>query len=303
VHDALDFLDACGLLDWPEDGGAPEFVRYLENVEGALVDVITDIRPLSAFSAEKLGYPTQKPLALLEMLVKASSNPGDLVLDPFCGCGTTIEAAEMLGRAWAGIGATYLAIELTERRLREGYRRKNLSWETIGAPGDVDDAKALAARDLSQFKAWARSLLAARHPENLRKGVRGINGEIPFNDEGPKAEAKRVLISVKGAARLDPSALRALRGAVDLEGAAAGILVSLAEPSSKMRAEAAAAGAYLPPERTAKRADPVPRLQILAARELLEGKRPVLPPDFSGGRAAFKRDFKAADGNSPGKLF
>ena len=117
----LDYLDANGLVHWPQkQGGVPAFKRYLSTSKGAiLTDVLTDIPPLSARSKEKTGYPTQKPLALLERVIKASSNPGDVVLDPFCGCATTCVAAEMLGRQWVGIDLSPLAGKIVVERLQK----------------------------------------------------------------------------------------------------------------------------------------------------------------------------------------
>jgi site-specific DNA-methyltransferase (adenine-specific) len=306
TQEALDYLDSAGRIHWPAKGGVPRIIRYLDEMPGMVAqDVIFDINPLSAKSAEKLGYPTQKPLALLERIIKASSNPGDTVLDPFCGSGTALEAAEKHGRAWAGIDVTCLAITLAEKRLRDGFRNKGLSWETIGVPKDLEAARALACRDSCQFQAWACSLLPNAYPVETGKkgGDRGIGGEILFNDEGPKAKARKIMVSVKGAAGLDPSDLRDLRDAVEGGRAVASILVSLAEPSGETRTEAAAAGNYLPPAGAARTAGPVPKLQIITVKELLDGGKPVLPPDFTGGGKTFRRSRADASGDSPYGLF
>ncbi len=115
----LDFLDEVGLIYWSRKGKRPHLKRYLETRKGILVqDVILDIPPLGPTSKERMGYPTQKPVALLERIVRASSNPGDTVLDPFCGAGTTLVAAQKLGRAWIGIDESPLAIALTQNRLK-----------------------------------------------------------------------------------------------------------------------------------------------------------------------------------------
>jgi DNA modification methylase len=122
AQEKLDFLDEMGLIHWPRRGKMPYFKRYLETRKGIPVqDVILDIPPLSPTSKERVGYPTQKPVALLERIVQVSSNPGDTVLDPFCGAGTTLVAAHKLGRKWIGIDKSSSAIALTRERLERGF--------------------------------------------------------------------------------------------------------------------------------------------------------------------------------------
>ncbi|MDR1314004.1 MAG: restriction endonuclease [Deltaproteobacteria bacterium] len=291
TQEALDYLDSIGRIYWPvKEGGLPRIKRYLDETPGlAPQDVIADIPPVNARAAERLGYPTQKPLALLERFVSASSNPGDLVLDPFCGCGTAVEAAEKLGRQWIGIDVTHLAIALVEKRLEDGFRHKGLSWVTVGTPKDIAAARDLAERDKFQFQFWACSLVRARPAGGVaRKGAdKGVDGLMLFNDEGPKAKRKKILVSVKGGANVSPSMIRDFRGTIEREGAALGLFITLADPTKAMLAEAAAAGLYMPP---GNRSLPVPKIQILLVEDLLNGIGPKLPQDFAGGTITFKRN-------------
>jgi SAM-dependent methyltransferase len=155
---ALDLLFDEGRIIWPKKvGGQPMLKRYLHEAKGVPAnDVITDISPLSLTTSERLGYPTQKPLALMERIIAASSNPGDIVLDPFCGCGTTIDAAQKLGRRWVGIDITFLAIDLIENRLRGTYGETiKESYEVHGIPHDLDGAQALFNDNPFDFERWA----------------------------------------------------------------------------------------------------------------------------------------------------
>src|SRR5690606_20745090 len=142
----------AGLIVQNRPGQVPALKRYLDEQEGTPIDdVWVDVPPVQAQAQERLGYPTQKPVALLERIISASSNPGDVVLDPFCGCGTTVHAAQKLGRQWVGIDVTHLAISLIERRLRDAFG-KDADFVTIGVPKDIGAARDLAARDKHQFE-------------------------------------------------------------------------------------------------------------------------------------------------------
>jgi site-specific DNA-methyltransferase (adenine-specific) len=257
----LDFLDENGLVYWPPNDGMPRLKRHLDYQPGiAIQDIITDIAPLSAHALERLGYPTQKPVALLERILSASSNPGDTELDPFCGCGTTVHAAQKLGRQWIGIDITHLAIGLIEKRLRDAF--PGVQFTTHGVPQDIDGARDLAARGkYHEFEKWALSLIAAQ-PGNLsKKGAdRGIDGNIYF---GAKHEG-RGIVSVKAGDAVGVSMIRDLRGVVDREGAQIGVFLTLAEPTKPMITEAAGAGQYELPGFA-----PVPRLQIVTLAEAL----------------------------------
>ena len=243
-------------------GRVPQYKRYLDEMKGVPVqNDWDDIMLLHASHPEKLGYPTQKPVALLERILSASSNPGDVVLDPFCGCGTTVHAAQKLGRQWIGIDVTHLAIGLIEKRLRDAF--EGVQFTTHGVPQDLEGARDLAARGkYHEFEKWALSLIAAQ-PGNLsRKGAdRGIDGNIYF---GAKHEG-RGIVSVKAGDTVGVSMIRDLRGVVDREGAGIGVFLTLAEPTKPMITEAAGAGQYELPGFA-----PVPRLQIVTVAEALK---------------------------------
>ena len=179
--------------------GMPRLKQYLDQMRGVgLQDLWTDIPPINAMAAERLGYPTQKPEALLERVIEASSNEGDVVLDPFCGCGTTIAAAQKLGRRWIGIDITHLAIGLIRHRLRDAYGDQvTNTYEVIGEPVSLPDARALAASDPYQFQWWALGLIGARPVEQKKGADKGIDGRLYFHDEGPGGATKQIVISVK----------------------------------------------------------------------------------------------------------
>jgi site-specific DNA-methyltransferase (adenine-specific) len=205
-------------------------------------------------SSERLGYPTQKPVALLERIIAASSNPGDLVLDPFCGCGTTVHAAEKLGRRWIGIDITHLAIGLIERRLKNAF--PDVAFTVHGVPQDLDGARDLAARGkYHEFEKWALSLIGAQ-PGNLgKKGAdRGLDGRLYFGAR----QSTLGVVSVKAGDNVGVSMIRDLKGVMERERAALGVFLTLTPPTKPMIAEAAAAGMHEEPGFA-----PVPRLQIV----------------------------------------
>ncbi len=253
-------------------GGMPEYKRYLDEMPGVpLQDLWADIQPIGSGTAERLGYPTQKPEALLERILRASSNAGDLILDPFCGCGTTIAAAERLGRRWVGIDITHLAIGLIRHRLRHAYGDGiDKTYEVVGEPVSEPDAATLAAADAFQFQFWALGLLGAR-PAQPKKGAdKGIDGRRYFHEvEG--ATTQQIVFSVKGGTT-GPEHVRELRGVVDREDAAIGGLICLRRPTKAMRAEAASAGSYTSP--WGRHA----RVQILTIEDLLSGVQLDAPP-------------------------
>ena len=217
---------------------------------------------------EYLGYPTQKPLKLLERIIAAASDPGDIVLDPFCGCGTTIDAAQELERRWIGIDVTHLAIGLIKHRLAGRYGPE-VTYRVIGEPTSVDDAAVLAREDPFQFQAWALGLAGARVAGSDRKGGdKGIDGKLFFHDS--PGTSRQIVFSVK-AGHLVPSFLRDLRGVIDREEADIGVLISFEEPTSGMRAEAASAGFYTSPW------GKHPRLQLRTVEQLLDGREIEYP--------------------------
>ena len=253
--------------------GKPRLKTYLTALPGVSVrDIWTDIEPINAAAAERLGYPTQKPVALLERIIEASSNKGDLVLDPFCGCGTTVVAAQKLGRRWIGIDITHLAVNLIKVRLGDTFGRKVAqTYNVVGEPRDLQSARALAAADKYQFQYWALGLVGARPMEERKGADKGIDGRLYMTDA--KAETRSIVISVKGG-HVTASQVRDLRGVVEREGAAIGVFITLEEPTSPMRAEAAEAGFFQTKSVAASRH---PRLQILTIEELLSGNKIDMP--------------------------
>jgi len=275
IQEKLDALDAAGRIYWPAKGkGVPRLKWFLDELEGmALQDVWTDISPISAQAKERLGYPTQKPEALLERIIQASSNKGDVVLDPFCGCGTTIVAAQKLNRRWIGIDITHLAVSLMKKRFADMFG-KRAHYEVVGEPTTLSDAAALAAQNKHQFEWWALSLVGARPAETQKGADKGIDGRLYFHDGDAKSKTKQIIISVKGGGSVTVSQLRDLRGVLDREKAEIGVLISLAEPTAAMRKEAASAGFYTSPWSKKNH----PRLQLLTIEELLNGKGIDYPP-------------------------
>ena len=253
--------------------GTPRLKQYADELAGvALQDLWTDIPPINAMAAERLGYPTQKPEALLERILRASSSDGDVVLDPFCGCGTTIAAAQRLERRWIGIDITHLAIGLIRHRLRDAYGDQVAdTYEVIGEPVSVADARTLAEADPYQFQWWALGLIGARPVEQKKGADKGIDGRVFFHDEGPSGKTKQIVISVK-AGKLHAPYVRDLRGVMDREKAEMGVLLALERPTAKMRTEAASAGFYQ--SAWGKH----PRLQIMTVGELLDGRQLDAPP-------------------------
>ena len=263
--------------------------NYLDEQKGrAAQNLWVDI-PMSKSGAERLGYPTQKPLALLERILGSSSNPGDVVLDPFCGCGTTIHAAQKLGRQWIGIDVTHLAISLIERRLKDAF--PGIAFEVHGTPSDLDGARDLAIRDKYQFQWWAVSLIDAQPYGGKKKGADGgIDGLIYFRSDAKTTE--RAIVSVKGGGVSVPM-VRDLKGVLDREKAPIGVFLTLEPPTRPMDKEAASAGFYTLGERQ------YPRLQIITVEQALNGMKPAIPLIDTG--AAFKRAARERTGQQ-GKL-
>ncbi len=291
--------EAEGQLYFPRGGrGVPREKRYLDEQEGIpLQDVWDDIAPIPAQAAERLGYPTQKPLALLERIIEASSNPGDVVLDPFCGCGTAIAAAHKLGRQWIGIDITHLSTALQKYRLADMFGLKQgVDYEVIGEPITLDGARQLAQDDRFQFQFWALSLIQARpfgaQPGGRtgRRGAdRGIDGTINFT-EG--AEAKRVIVSVKSGG-VSSRDIRDLVGTVDREKAAIGVFITLDPPTRDMIREAASAGFY----RSTGWGKDYPKIQILTIEQLLAGATVDMPPAYGTFKQAERVEQKPESHN------
>lgn len=277
-----DNWDAQGLIHWPKDGGFPrrrDAEPFDESSRKVTVgDVWTDIDRLNQTAKERLGYPTQKPTQLLERVIEASTDPDDWVLDPFCGCGTAIDAAEKLHRHWIGIDITYLAVNVIKRRMHEAYPRARFRIE--GEPQELEAAQALA-KDRYQFQWWALSLINARPVGSStgsregRKGAdEGVDGWLRFNDANGRAE--RIVVQVKSG-HVGVKDIRELRDVVSRQRAAMGIFITLEEPTSEMVKEERATEPFKHPTWHHE----YPAIQILTVKDLLRGKVPDIPPTIN----------------------
>ena len=285
-----------GIVIQTKIGNVPVLKRYLDEQRGnPLGTVWTDINPLSSHAKERLGYPTQKPVELLERIILASSNEGDVVLDPFCGCGTAIAAAHKLGRRWIGIDITHLSIALQKYRLADMFELvSGTDYEVIGEPATVDAARAMAQDSANegryQFEWWALSLLRAK-PVGGRAGSRkgkkgadkGIDGIINFfePDDKGRAKAHKVIVQVKSG-KVKSSDIRDLKGTAEREKAAIGVFITLENPTPDMQKEALAAGYY----ESAFWGQRYRRLQILTVGDLFQGEAVDMPPQHGTHRQA-----------------
>lgn len=261
----------AGLIVQPAPGRVPRYKRYLDLQRGTpMDDVWTDIPPLNSQAAERLGYPTQKPLLLLERIIKLASREGDTILDPFCGCGTSIEAAHLQGRKWIGIDITPLAIDVVERRLsRKGARRK-YTYEVDGIPTDIDGAHRLFQENPHAFQLWAITLVDGQPRDGGKKGAdKGVDGLIYFQDDA--RTIGQAIISVKGGANIHASHIRDLIGAMNNTGSKLGVFVTLHPATSAMETAAREAGSVEAGNKIR------PRVQIVTIAELLGGKRLNIP--------------------------
>ena len=265
--EVMEEMWAQGRIETKRDGTPRldgEKVYLDESLGKPLQNIWTDIPRIANTSRERLSYPTQKPIALLERIIQSSSDEGDTILDPFCGCGTATAAAQKLGRNWIGIDITQLAISLVRYRLRDSFG-KNCRFDVIGEPVSLQDAEVLAQQDPYQFQWWALGMVEAR-PAKQRKGAdRGIDGQKNFHDEGRGGKTKKIIFSVK-AGHVTVSQIRDLVGVVNREKAQIGVFLSLNPPTAPMRREATSAGFYKSPWGNH------PRIQMLTIEELLGGK-------------------------------
>lgn len=274
-REKMEQYDREGRLYFPSDpNGRIRLKRYLDEQPGQkLQSLWDDIAPINSQAQERLGYPTQKPAALLERIINASSNEGDIVLDPFCGCGTAVEVAEKLHRRWIGIDITHLAITLIRHRLRTAFGTQLCPYEVWGEPKDLHSAQALAELDRYQFEWWALGLVDARPAQDKKKGAdRGVDGYIYFFDDGTNI-AKKAVVQVKSG-HVTRSQIGDLNNARQRDKAEIAVFITLEEPSGPMLKEAASAGFYQPeyfPGMT------VPRMQVLTIAELLAGKKVEVP--------------------------
>ena len=277
-----------GLIVQSKPGAVPALKRYLDEQEGNPIgDTWTDILPVQSRSKELLGYQTQKPLSLLERIIQASSNEGDVVLDPFCGCGTAVAAAQKLNRNWIGIDITHLAIAIQKYRLKDmfGLNPKK-DYDLIGEPEDSGSARQLAQDDRYQFQWWALSLVQAKPvggEYGSRKGKkgkdRGVDGIITFIDDADE-KPKIIAVQVKSG-NVKSGDIRDLVGTVETEKAAMGLFITLEESTRDMRTAAADAGVYYSPGW----GKAYPKIQIFTVEELMNGAAVNMPPI----QATFKR--------------
>ena len=270
----MEELDRQGRLVYSKSG-MPSYKRYLDEMPGVSIqDLWIDIPPIPPQAQERLRYSTQKPEALLERILRASSNEGDVVLDPFCGCGTTIQVAQKLNRRWIGIDITHLAINLIKNRLTDTFGEDiKKTYEVIGEPKDLAGAAQLAEENKYQFQYWALSKVDAQPMGGIKKGAdRGIDGRKFFHDDR-SGKSKQIILSVKGGRNVGVSEVRDLIGVLQREQAEIGVYISFEKPTAPMQREAAEAGFYNSPAGTK-----YPKVQLLTIKDLLEdGKRVEFP--------------------------
>jgi site-specific DNA-methyltransferase (adenine-specific) len=316
-REKMEEWDAAGRLHFPgKINGRIQRRRYLDELQGKPVQNLwDDIEMVSSQAAERLGYPTQKPIALLERIIRASCPDKGVVLDPFCGCGTTVAAAQALGRQWIGIDITHLAITLIKQRLKDSFGIEQVvrttpsgkgetakvgeataeygeatkrPFHVVGEPTSEPDAAALAATDPYQFQWWALGLVGARPVEQKKGADKGIDGRIVFQGEKP-GSFESVILSVK-AGKTGAAHVRDLKGVLEREKAAIGVLISMQEATAPMKTEAVTAGFY----ESALWGRKYPKVQLFTVAELLAGKTIEMPPIRQVG-ATFKKAPKAIE--------
>jgi site-specific DNA-methyltransferase (adenine-specific) len=263
-----------GFVIQTSPGAVPRYKRYLDEQRGRpFGDVWTDILPVLGGTDEQIGFPTQKPIALLERILKLTTKPGDIVLDPFCGCGTTIEAAQKLGREWIGIDVTHLAIDVIERRLQGAF--PGVKYVVEGIPKDEASAHKLAETDKYGFQDWAVFALRGRPEQSAlgraRKSKKGsdagIDGRIDFQDHPKATKTETVIVSVKGGKSIGPAMVRDLHGVMTREKAPIGVLFLRQPPTDDMVREAAQAGRYQAKSWGTEH----PRIQIITIEGIFAG--------------------------------
>ncbi len=294
--DDLDRMDQEGRIYWPVKGGWPRYVRYLDELRGVpLQDVWDDIAPINAKASERLGYPTQKPLALLERIVSASSDPGDVVLDCFCGCGTTVTAAQKLGRQWIGIDITAVAVGIIKSRLEDVFPELRGNVPVVGFPKDLESARQLFEADPHKFQIWAATLIGA-YPLTKKGADGGIDGWLNFLDL--KGDAHRAVVQVKGG-KVQVGQVRDFCHVVAREKATLGFFLCFGDdknPITKpMRDEAVKEGFW-----TSAGGHDYPRVQILSVAGLLaHTETPRLPPQDKRSLLGFKAAKQSTKAGQP----
>lgn len=305
----LDKLEAAyqkGLIEiipgraWPEpvrflddEGGSPmgDIWAYQPGTAGVLAgtgnSIDADVAYLGPTSPERLGYPTQKPMGLLERILKTSCPENGVVLDPFCGCGTTIDAAQKLGRRWIGIDITYISVDLIIKRLQHTYGNDvTKTFETTGIPRDYAAAQAMFTKDAFEFERWAVSLVSAQ-PNQKQVGDKGIDGVGRFILR--RGEVGKMLVSVKGGKTINPGMVRDLAGTVKTQGAQLGILITLAPATKGVTDAINHGGVWKHPAN----GDEFPVLQHVTVKDLMQGKRPKLPTMYKPYIEAKKQKVKS----------
>ncbi|UIJ45034.1 restriction endonuclease [Sphingomonas cannabina] len=283
-RERMEELIAAGRVIQTKPGNVPMYKRYLDESKGTSVTTNwSDISMIRGWSAEKLGYPTQKPRALLERIISASSNPGDVVLDPFCGCGTAVDAAQKLGRRWIGIDVTHIAIGMIEDRMRSAY--PGISFETVGVPRDLASAEKLATDDPHQFQQWVCWHVGG-YPRDKKGGDKGVDGWFNYLAEGGRIGTG--VISVKAGDNIGPTMVRDFGRVMERDRHRFGLFVLKSRPTRGMRDEAASQPMI---ETEFGR---FPALQFVTLPELFDGIQPRLPPLISPMRKAARVEMRTS---------
>jgi site-specific DNA-methyltransferase (adenine-specific) len=283
TRERMEEADREGRIVVPKGGkGIPRYKRYLDEQQGIPAGDFWDDIPIAA-GKERLGYPTQKPRALLERIIAASSNPGDTVLDPFCGCGTAVDAAQKLGRQWIGIDITHIAIGMIEDRMRSGY--PGIEFETHGVPKDLASAEKLAADDKHQFQQWACWQVGG-YPRDKKGGDKGVDGWFNYLAEGGKIETG--VISVKGGEHLNPGMVRDLGRVMERDHHRFGLFITAAMPTKGVRDEIASHPLI---ETEFGR---FPAMQVVTMAQFFHGPKPNLPPLISPVKKAARVEMRAS---------
>lgn len=276
TKDRMEQALADGIIVQTAPGKVPQMKRYLDEQRGRpLSDIWQDISPLNSQAAERLGYPTQKPVALLERIIKLTMDPGDVVLDPFCGCGTTVDAAQRLGRSWIGIDITQLAVDVITKRLQHTFGTKIFdNIEISGIPKDLGGARALFERSPLEFETWAVTMVNAE-PNRKQVADKGVDGIARF-PLGGKGQIGKLIVSVKGGKTINPAMVRDLSGAIEARNAQMGVLITMAPATKGVTDAINHGGVFTHPANGQK----YPRLQHITVTDLLAKKRPEVPPTF-----------------------
>lgn len=291
-------LIAEGRIVQPSPGAVPRYKRYLDEMPGLpLQNLWLDIPALNSQAEERVGYPTQKPVALLERIILASTKEGDVVLDPFCGCGTAVVASQKRGRQWIGIDITHVAVSVLKQRLEKEF--PGLRYRVRGEPEDIASARRLADEKWEEFQAWIVDKVGGipLNPTDQKKVAKkgkdgGIDGYFLFRDD-PKAErSQRMILSVKAGRSLAPEMIDSLHGVVSRENAAAGALLTAYPATAGMHRTALAHGIYdsdlFAPGKK------YPKIQLISIEDIFDSKWRGL--DYPGANTSRRSEPPAARG-------